>query len=77
MMVDSGSTAKREAVVDVLKEKDEAGGYVSGGWKRWLQSFFSLKKNFDICITGEVLEMVIINISYKYIHFDVVLLFSL
>lgn len=34
MMVDSGSTAKREAVVDVLKEKDEAGGYVSGGWKR-------------------------------------------
>lgn len=34
MMVDSGSTAKRGPVVDVLPEKDDDGGYVSGGWKR-------------------------------------------
>ncbi|XP_021592072.1 probable protein phosphatase 2C 76 isoform X2 [Manihot esculenta] len=33
MMVDSGSTAKRGPVVDVLPEKDDDGGYVSGGWK--------------------------------------------
>lgn len=33
MMVDSGSTAKRGPVVDVFPEKDDDGGYVSGGWK--------------------------------------------
>ncbi|XP_037495369.1 probable protein phosphatase 2C 76 isoform X2 [Jatropha curcas] len=34
MMVDSGSTAKRGPIVDVLPEKDhDDGGYVSGGWK--------------------------------------------
>ncbi|XP_065868335.1 probable protein phosphatase 2C 76 [Euphorbia lathyris] len=32
MMIDSGSTAKR-GIVDVLSEKDEDGGYVSGGWQ--------------------------------------------
>ncbi|KAF8379685.1 hypothetical protein HHK36_029129 [Tetracentron sinense] len=33
MMVDTASTAKRGAVVDVLPEKEEDGGYSSGGWK--------------------------------------------
>ncbi|KAF2312156.1 hypothetical protein GH714_028315 [Hevea brasiliensis] len=33
MMVDSGSTAKRGPVVDVFPERDDDGGYVSGGWK--------------------------------------------
>lgn len=38
MMVDSSSSqaAKREPIVDVLTEKDEESGYVSGGWKRLL-----------------------------------------
>lgn len=33
MMVDSGSAAKRGPVVDVLPEKGDDSGYVSGGWK--------------------------------------------
>ncbi|KAJ4705870.1 Protein phosphatase 2C family protein [Melia azedarach] len=33
MMVDSGSTAKRGPLVDMLPEKEDDGGYVSGGWK--------------------------------------------
>ncbi|XVF10030.1 hypothetical protein REPUB_Repub07fG0148900 [Reevesia pubescens] len=33
MMVDSGSTASQGPVVDTFPEKDDAGGYVSGGWK--------------------------------------------
>lgn len=33
MMVDCGTTAKG-STVDVLPEKDDDGGYASGGWKR-------------------------------------------
>lgn len=33
MMVDCGTTAKGPTV-DVLPEKDDDGGYASGGWKR-------------------------------------------
>lgn len=33
MMVDS---SKQGSIVDVLSEKDEEGGYISGGWKRFL-----------------------------------------
>lgn len=37
MMVDSsGAAAKRGPIVDILPEKEDDGGYVSGGWKRWL-----------------------------------------
>lgn len=34
MMVDSSATANQGPVVDKFPEKDEDGGYVSGGWKR-------------------------------------------
>lgn len=34
MMVDSGSMAKGGTTVDLLPEKEDDGGYVSGGWKR-------------------------------------------
>ncbi|KAJ0098530.1 hypothetical protein Patl1_20324 [Pistacia atlantica] len=34
MMVDSsGAAAKRGPIVDILPEKEDDGGYVSGGWK--------------------------------------------
>ncbi|XP_021910178.1 probable protein phosphatase 2C 76 [Carica papaya] len=33
MMVDSTATAKRASIVGLQPEKDEDGGYVSGGWK--------------------------------------------
>ncbi|KAL3521622.1 hypothetical protein ACH5RR_019771 [Cinchona calisaya] len=33
MMVDTSSTAKGEPIGDVLPEKDDDGGYASGGWK--------------------------------------------
>ncbi|CAN4085764.1 unnamed protein product [Withania somnifera] len=33
MMVDTGATAKGGPVVDVSPEKDDGGGYASGGWK--------------------------------------------
>ncbi|XP_022723788.1 probable protein phosphatase 2C 76 isoform X1 [Durio zibethinus] len=33
MMVDSGATANRGPVIDAFPEKDDDGGYVSGGWK--------------------------------------------
>ncbi|XWS50388.1 hypothetical protein CRYUN_Cryun12cG0083600 [Craigia yunnanensis] len=33
MMVDSSATASQGPVVDMFPEKDEDGGYVSGGWK--------------------------------------------
>ncbi|KAK6794604.1 hypothetical protein RDI58_008057 [Solanum bulbocastanum] len=33
MMVDTGATAKGGPVVDVSLEKDDSGGYASGGWK--------------------------------------------
>ncbi|KAL2556191.1 putative protein phosphatase 2C 76 [Forsythia ovata] len=33
MMVDSGATAKGGPVIDILPEKDDDGGYASGGWK--------------------------------------------
>lgn len=33
-MVDSGANAKGGPVIDILSEKDEDGGYASGGWKR-------------------------------------------
>ncbi|XP_022890328.1 probable protein phosphatase 2C 76 isoform X1 [Olea europaea var. sylvestris] len=33
MMVDSGANAKGGPVIDILSEKDEDGGYASGGWK--------------------------------------------
>ena len=32
MMVD---TAKGEPIINVLPEKEDDGGYASGGWKRW------------------------------------------
>ncbi|OMO99628.1 phosphatase 2C (PP2C)-like protein [Corchorus capsularis] len=33
MMIDAGSTANQARVVDMFPEKDDDGGYVSGGWK--------------------------------------------
>ncbi|XP_057463649.1 probable protein phosphatase 2C 76 isoform X2 [Actinidia eriantha] len=33
MMVDTGATANQGPVVDILLEKDDDGGYASGGWK--------------------------------------------
>ncbi|TXG71137.1 hypothetical protein EZV62_006072 [Acer yangbiense] len=33
MMVDSGAAAKRGPVTDLLLDKDDDGGFVSGGWK--------------------------------------------
>ncbi|KAK3219010.1 hypothetical protein Dsin_012980 [Dipteronia sinensis] len=33
MMVDSGAAAKRGPVTDLLMDKDDDGGFVSGGWK--------------------------------------------
>uniref|UniRef100_A0A5B7ANB2 protein-serine/threonine phosphatase n=2 Tax=Davidia involucrata TaxID=16924 RepID=A0A5B7ANB2_DAVIN len=33
MMVDMGATAKRGSIIDMLPEKDDDGGYASGGWK--------------------------------------------
>jgi len=33
MMVDTGATANRGPIVDVLPERDDDGGYASGGWK--------------------------------------------
>lgn len=34
MMVDTGATASRGPIVDVLPERDDDGGYASGGWRR-------------------------------------------
>ena len=34
MMLDSSATASQGHVVDMFPEKDEDGGFVSGGWKR-------------------------------------------
>jgi protein phosphatase 1L len=34
MMVDSDSTDTRGPTVDLLKEKEDDGGFVSGWWKR-------------------------------------------
>lgn len=34
MMVDTSGTEERGPIVDVLPEKDEDGGFASGGWKR-------------------------------------------
>lgn len=48
MMVDTSVTGKRGPIIDVLTEKDEDGGYASGGWKRlvifasFFEDFFSL-----------------------------------
>jgi hypothetical protein len=41
MMVDTSATEKGVPIVDVLPEKDEDGGFASGGWKRliWASSF--------------------------------------
>ncbi|PSS28804.1 Protein like [Actinidia chinensis var. chinensis] len=33
MMVDTGATANRGPIFDILPEKDDDGGYTSGGWK--------------------------------------------
>ncbi|KAK3026462.1 hypothetical protein RJ639_041872 [Escallonia herrerae] len=33
MMVDTGATASRGPIIDILLEKDDGGGYASGGWK--------------------------------------------
>ncbi|XP_059667203.1 probable protein phosphatase 2C 76 isoform X2 [Cornus florida] len=33
MMVDTGATANQGPTIDVLPEKDDDGGYASGGWK--------------------------------------------
>uniref|UniRef100_A0A5B7ASA9 protein-serine/threonine phosphatase n=1 Tax=Davidia involucrata TaxID=16924 RepID=A0A5B7ASA9_DAVIN len=33
MMVDTGATAKQGLIIDMLPEKDDDGGYASGGWK--------------------------------------------
>ncbi|MCD9640447.1 hypothetical protein HAX54_025752 [Datura stramonium] len=33
MMVDTGATAKGGPIVDPSQEKDDSGGYASGGWK--------------------------------------------
>lgn len=39
MMVDTGASENRGPVVDKHPEKDEDGGYTSGGWKRseWIR----------------------------------------
>lgn len=34
MMVDTSATASQGSIVDILPEKDDDGGYASGGWKR-------------------------------------------
>lgn len=34
MMVDTGASENRGLIVDQHPEKDEDGGYASGGWKR-------------------------------------------
>lgn len=34
MMVDTSATGKRGPIIDVLPEKEDDGGYASGGWKR-------------------------------------------
>ena len=34
MMVDTSATEERGSIVEVLHEKDEDGGFASGGWKR-------------------------------------------
>lgn len=34
MMVDTGASENRRPIVDKHPEKDEDGGYTSGGWKR-------------------------------------------
>lgn len=41
MMVDTGASAKQGPFIDLLPEKDEEGGFSSGGWKRlqWLLHF--------------------------------------
>lgn len=35
MMIDAGATAKGGPIIDVLPEKEDDGGYASGGWKRY------------------------------------------
>lgn len=41
-MVDTSVTGKQIPIIDVLPEKDDDGGYASGGWKRFVigSSFF-------------------------------------
>ena len=34
MMVDASATEERRPIIDVLHEKDEDGGFATGGWKR-------------------------------------------
>ncbi|GMP24727.1 hypothetical protein CsSME_00001894 [Camellia sinensis var. sinensis] len=41
MMVDSGATAKGGPTVDILREKDDDRSYASGGWKRWLEYYWT------------------------------------
>ncbi|KAJ6748821.1 hypothetical protein OIU79_029828 [Salix purpurea] len=43
MMVDSGSTAKRGPIVDLLTGKDDDGGFVCRGWKRNCVPFLPIK----------------------------------
>lgn len=42
MMVDSGATANQGPLVNSFPEKDDDGGYASGGWKRYLVVVFRL-----------------------------------
>ncbi|KAJ6748820.1 hypothetical protein OIU79_029828 [Salix purpurea] len=50
MMVDSGSTAKRGPIVDLLTGKDDDGGFVCRGWKSAgiVFLFFPLKFEFSL-----------------------------
>lgn len=72
MMVDTSMTGKRGPIIDVLPEKDEDGGYASGGWKR-LVIFFLIFRRFPYFV---VKLMETIRYSYSGMRITI-LLFAL
>ncbi|XP_057950436.1 probable protein phosphatase 2C 76 isoform X3 [Malania oleifera] len=60
MMVDTGSMDKQGPIIDVLPEKDDDGGYLSGGWRRGkrvsMEDFYDIKTSKidgkTVCLFG-------------------------
>jgi hypothetical protein len=69
MMVDTSATEKGVPSVDVLPEKDEDGGFASGGWKRLIWVSFFIIFGLYVIILNYTYKRSLYLLSYRTVQF--------
>lgn len=70
MMVDTSATEKGVPIVDVLPEKDEDGGFASGGWKRLIRvSSFIIFGLYVVVLNYYIYKCSLYLLSYRTVQF--------